>query len=372
MTTRIFWRLPVDGDGWALRSSQWNRGDYSALPPHPNRFARTGGQDGFNYFDHLSQITRAAELAGFEGLWIPQSRAGEEPLIVASAFAREARRLQFVTSLWTPLLSAVYEAKIANSFQRLTRGRLAWNFVTESPDPRAWHGQGSRWNLADQVARTDEFLEVAAGFWNKGPFTFKGRFYEVENGGFPPSLGGETLPTIYISGTSDEELALGARRADVHVLPIAPLDVVREQIAKLQDLAATHGRRPRVAIEADVVARYSDEDAWRDIRGRWEDAADKTVPISTSSVSDLPVRTFDDLVTGDHLWNGFGTVRPGPATGLVGGYQSIIDRLVEYARAGVSTFVLSANPHLEEAYRLGEHLLPALRAQIAQLQSAAA
>jgi alkanesulfonate monooxygenase len=372
MTTKIFWRLPVDGDGWALRSSLWNRGDYSALPPHPNRFARTGGQGGFNYFDHLSQIARAAELAGFEGLWIPQSRAGEEPLIVASGFARETRRLKFVTSLWTPLLSAVYATKIANSFQRLSGGRLAWNFVTERPDPRAWHGQGLRWSVSDQVARTDEFLEVADGFWHKGPFTFKGRFYEVENGGFPKALLGETMPTIHVSGASEEELALGARRADVHVLPVAPVEVIREQIAKLRQLAAGHGRQLQFGIETDIVARHSDEEAWRDIRGRWEHATDKTVPISGSAARELPARDFDECLVGENLWNGFGVVRPGPATGLVGGYRTMVSRLAEYARAGVGTFVLSANPHLEQAYGLGEHLLPALRAEISRIRSVAA
>ena len=361
MTTEIFWRLPVDGDGAALRATQWNRGDYSTLKPHPNRFTRIGGQDGYNYFDHLSQIARAAELSGFEGLWIPQSRAGEEPQIVASAFAREARRLRFIVSLWTPLLSAVYTAKIANSFQRLSGGRLAWNFITEEPHARAWHGQGLRWSIEDQVARTGEFLDVAKGFWNDGPFTYKGRFYEVENGGFPKSLGGETLPTIYLSGTSDAEFELSARHADVHVLPIAPLDVIRDQIRKLDALATTHGRKLRYGIETEVVARHSDEEAWRDIRDRWEQSSPKTVSITGSDELVGATRSFDELIGPDQLWNGFGLVRPGAAAGLVGGYDTLANNLTELARAGVSTFVLSAHPHLEEAYRLGEHLLPRVR-----------
>ncbi len=371
MTTEIFWRLPVDGDGSALRSAQWHRGDYSAVTPHPNRFARTGGRDGYNYFDHLSQISRAAELSGFEGLWIPQSRAGEEPQIVASALAREVRRLKFIASLWTPLLSAVYTAKIANSFQRLTRGRLAWNFITEEPSARAWHGQGLRWSVADQVARTSEFLDVADGFWNKGPFTYKGRFYEVENGGFPPSLGGETLPTVYISGTSEAEFALAARHADVLVLPVAPLHVIRNQIAHLDGLAAEHGRKLRYGIETDVVARHADEEAWRVIRDRWEEASRHTVSISGSD-EHIATRSFDELVGTGNLWNGFGLVRPGPAAGLVGGYDTLAGQLTEYAGAGVSTFVLSANPHLEEAYALGEHLLPRLRVRTAELANRAA
>jgi alkanesulfonate monooxygenase len=360
MATEVFWRLPVDGDGRALSSRNWTRGDYAAVEPVPNKFARTGGQrEGHNYFDHLSQIARAAELSGFEGLWIPQSPAGEEPQVVASALAREARRLKFVIALWTPLLSAVYSAKIANSFQRLSGGRLAWNFITEQPRARAWHGQGLKWSLEDQVARTGEFLEVASGFWHRGPYSFKGRFYEVENGGFPASLGGEAYPTIYVSGTSAEVGALSAQHADVHVLPIAPPEVLEKQIAELTAAAASHGRQLRFGIETDIVARHSSEEAWADIRSRWSEASGKTTHITGEGADTLP--EFDSLVEEGGLWKGFGLVRRGVPAGLVGSYVEVADRLEVFARLGVTTFVLSANPHLEEAYLLGEHLLPRLR-----------
>ncbi len=94
----------------------------------PQPFARTGApRDGYNYFDLLLQIGRAAELNGFDGLWIPESPSGEAPLIVAGSLAREVPRLKLVPTLRAPLMSAVYATKIANSFQRLTGGRLGWN-----------------------------------------------------------------------------------------------------------------------------------------------------------------------------------------------------------------------------------------------------
>jgi alkanesulfonate monooxygenase len=371
MSFEFLWRLPVHGDGRAFRKDEWHRGDYARLETSRRVFARTGlGRDGFTYYDHLSQIARAAELTGFDGVFIPQSAAGEEPLVVAGALAREVRSLKLVPSLPAPFLSAVYTAKIGVSFQRLTGGRLAFDFVTEEPTPNAWHGH--KWSVAEQIARTDEFLDVVKGFWNNKAFTFHGRYYEVENGGFSDALSGQTLPTIYLSGETEEALALSAKHADVHFLPLEPAAQLRARIADLDARARAHGRALRYGLQADIFARHSDGAAWDYVRRLWEEAAAKTVSISGNPAASLPLKAeaFDALIEGPNLWTGFGHVRPGPAAGLVGGYADVAERIAEYVEAGVSSFAISANPHLEEAYRIGEQLLPQVRARIGALRAA--
>jgi alkanesulfonate monooxygenase len=367
VTIEVLWRLPPSGDGRAIRADRWTRGDYSPDRKLPHPYARTGVQrDGYTYYDQLSQIARAAELTGLDGLWIPQSPAGEEPLVVAGSLAREVRRLTFVPSLRAPLISAVYAAKIAVSFQRLSGGRLAWHLATEDDQgTRPWHGR--RWSVAEQIARTSELLDLARGFWTEPPFTYKGRYYEVQDGGFAAALQGEAFPRVYLSDGPDDALAVSARHADVHILPLGPVESVRARIAEIDRLAAAHGRTLRYGIEADVVARPSSDEAWHDVRREWQDATDKTVPISAAVAPVGSPREFDDRVIGTHLWSGFGRVRPGPSVGFVGGYVDLADSVAEYVKAGVSTFVLSANPHLEEAYRIGEQLLPLVRARTSEV-----
>jgi alkanesulfonate monooxygenase len=55
-----------------------------------------------------------------------------------------------------------------------------------------------------------------------------------------------------------------------------------------------------------------------------------------------------------------GLVRGGAGTALVGSHTEVANLIEEYASAGVSEFVLSGYPHLEEAYRFGEGVLPEL------------
>lgn len=66
------------------------------------------------------------------------------------------------------------------------------------------------------------------------------------------------------------------------------------------------------------------------------------------------------LVVGPNLWAGVGLVRGGAGTALVGSHAEVAERLVEYSRLGISHFILSGYPHLEEAYWFGEGVLPLL------------
>ncbi|MBB3224017.1 LLM class flavin-dependent oxidoreductase [Pseudoduganella umbonata] len=356
MTIKVFWQLPVHGDGAAISPELWTRGDYAAGRKEPHPYARTGRpRDGYTYFDYLAAVAGAAELARFDGAWIGLTADGEDPLVTAGAFVREARHLKFAPQLHAPLLSAVYAAKIANSYQRLSGGRLAWHLVTQpekegTQRQRPWHGR--HWSEAEQVARTAEFLDVAKGFWFQPPFTYHGQYFEVENGGFAPALQGQPFPEVYLGGDSDAALELSARHADVHFLPLLPPAELVPRIARLDALAASHGRKLRYALAADVLARDEADTAWQALRTRWEDAA---------AVAEQSLPPFDQLRTGPNLWNGFGLTDPHAGAGLVGSYDEIVARVREYVALGIDSFVFNAHPALEEAVRLGERLLPRLR-----------
>jgi alkanesulfonate monooxygenase SsuD/methylene tetrahydromethanopterin reductase-like flavin-dependent oxidoreductase (luciferase family) len=54
-------------------------------------------------------------------------------------------------------------------------------------------------------------------------------------------------------------------------------------------------------------------------------------------------------------------VRGGAGTALVGSHAEVADRIAEYHDLGIDEFVLSGYPHLEEAYRVGEGVIPELR-----------
>lgn len=60
------------------------------------------------------------------------------------------------------------------------------------------------------------------------------------------------------------------------------------------------------------------------------------------------------------LWAGIGLVRGGAGTALVGSHSEVADLIAEYHDLGISEFVFSGYPHLEEAYWFGEGVIPEL------------
>jgi alkanesulfonate monooxygenase len=69
----------------------------------------------------------------------------------------------------------------------------------------------------------------------------------------------------------------------------------------------------------------------------------------------------DALEVAPNLWAGIGLVRGGAGTALVGSHEQIADRIADYHELGIDEFILSGYPHLEEAYRVGEGVLPVLQ-----------
>lgn len=336
MTTEFIWQLPTSGDGRYLQAQRTRRGERAA----PGHIPFTEGVsdprgDRFNYFDYLHQVARAADITGFDGVLVPHDLEGDESWIVAGYLARGTRHVRLIAGFDAGWGSAVYAAKNAVSFQRATDGRFGWQIVGGA-DEATRRRHADNVPQQDVLARIDEFVTVARGVQTSAPYDFKGRFFEVQGGGFRGPLGGNPLPPVYLEGTSEEALALSARQADVHVFEAAPVGELRGHVARLRELAKD--RPLAIGLRIDVLAREDAAEAEREAALYLAQSGDER--------AEFERRT------------------------LVGSYAEVEQRLAEYAEAGVTSFVLGATPHLEEAWRFGEHVLPRLRARLGTDQGA--
>ena len=68
----------------------------------------------------------------------------------------------------------------------------------------------------------------------------------------------------------------------------------------------------------------------------------------------------DSLRIAPNLWAGVGLVRGGAGTALVGNPQQVAARIREYQALGINNFIFSGYPHLEEAHRSPDLVMPLL------------
>lgn len=373
MAIDFYWRLPTHGDHATIRRASLDRGDWSPLSAGSQAPGLTaaGEEDGFRYIDHLAEIARAAEISGFVGGLIPSFPNTDDPWVISPLLARETKRFRFMIAFQPGFLNPVQAARLSASLQRATGGRTVFNVITGGGGPsQLWWGDS--FSHDDRYGRTSEFLDVFKGVWKDPAFTYEGRFYTVRNGGLAPVLGREEIPEIWFSGSSEAALQSAARHADYYLSWLEPYDQLQDKFAKVKARTAELGGEQKCAIRVDLVARPTEEEAWRDVRIGFENVTDETrarwrgQPTDSvgaarqAALRPTEAKRWDELVIGRNLWGGFNLLRGGPALGIVGSYEQCAEQLDELIRRGADAFILAGTPHLEEAYRVGEEVLPLL------------
>lgn len=317
---------------------------------------------------YLGQIARSAEQLGFEGALTPTGAWCEDAWVTTAMLSTVSERLKFLVALRPGQVSPFVAAQMAGSFQNLSGGRLLLNIVTGGES----HEQRMYGDFLDKVARyerCDEFLEVLAALWTGEPVDHVGRHFQVQ--GAVLAQVPDPLPPIYFAGSSPEALDIAARRADVYLTWGEPPAAVAEKVTRLRILAERNGRELAYGIRLHTIARDTAEEAWAEAARLLDGISDEQIARiqaglrrseseSQRRMLSLNAGTRDGLEVYPNLWAGVGLVRGGAGTALVGSHAQIADLIEEYAAIGISELVLSGYPHLEEAYRFGEGVLPEL------------
>ncbi|MDV3456201.1 LLM class flavin-dependent oxidoreductase [Sphingomonas sp. HF-S4] len=318
MTIRTYWQLDVAEDAARSETSARQSGLF--------RDVRTPA---LNRYDYYAQVAQAAAQTAFDGLFVPHRPQSDDSAIVAAAIARAVPRLALIPEFPASVGSAVYAAKQAVSFQRQTHERLGWA-IAAAADGEARARDGDHVPEEQLPARVEEFLTVARGVHAERPFDFAGAHFQVQGGGFLDPLNRVAFPKVFLQGESEEALALSARAADIHLFAAAPLAKLRARVEALDALALREGRTVEFGLIQPVLARDDPADARRDAE--------------RAGLSD---------------------------TAIVGSHAEVAEQLGDLARAGFRHFVLAAPSSLEEAYRIGQHVLPRFRALTGRVAAAA-
>jgi alkanesulfonate monooxygenase len=356
---KVHWFLPTYGDGRQLVGGGHGVPVGSAGGVRPATLS------------YLTQVARAAEQLGFEAALTPTGMWCEDAWLTTAMLSQQTERLKFLVAFRPGMLTPTLAAQMAATYQRHSPGRLLLNIVTGG-EPSEQRGYGDFLSKDDRYARGAEFLHVVRALWRGERVDFTGKYLRVEGAALERVP--DPVPDIYFGGSSAAAGEVAAEHVDVYLTWGEPPAQVAEKIAWVRKLAADRGRTLRFGIRLHIIARDTSEAAWAVAQSLLDALDPKAIEAVQAGLArsesegqrrmrELHGGSVDRLEVAPNLWAGIGLVRGGAGTALVGSHTEVADRIAEYHALGIDEFILSGHPHLEEAWWVGEGVLPVLRSR---------
>jgi alkanesulfonate monooxygenase len=244
---------------------------------------------------------------------------------------------------------------------------LSLNIVAgHSPEEQAYYGDFLP--REQRYARTAEFLELCLALWRRnGPVTYDGRFYQTKDTRLntPFVASHRAFPEIFIAGGSDEAQDLAIKCGTLWMRMGDTPENLRESNQRVLAAGKEAGLRMAViarpthdeAVRAahELVATLDQSLQERHKEGEFVKKSDSV------SIKNIYQMAEENEWPTPYLWRG--AVRThGPATVcLVGSPEELACAFMEYKKVGITQFILSGWPKLEEMVYFGTHVLPLVR-----------
>lgn len=317
-------------------------------------------------FEHCAAIVHAAEQAGFDSILMPSGYAlGIDTVAFTAAVAPSTTRIRPIVAVrigevWLPQL-----ARQLATLDQMLGGRLVVNIISsEMP--------GEVLDSEPRSLRTLEHMQGLRTLLNGQPLAADGQFVSLQVD--PPrvrTVSGEA-PPLYFGGLSPAARDVAAQAADVYLMWPDTVDGVAAIVDDMRARAAAYGRTLRFGYRVHVVVRPTEREA-RAAAAHLVAALDPEVgeAIRARSLDSLSVgvraqaslREAADLegFVEPYLWTGIGRARSGCGAAIVGDPEQVAAKLRGYQALGITTFILSGYPHLDECRRFSELVMPLLR-----------
>ncbi|MBH5317410.1 LLM class flavin-dependent oxidoreductase [Paenibacillus sp. GSMTC-2017] len=345
------------------------------------------------------KVAQAVEEAGYTFALIPTGGDCFDAWLVGATLAAHTKIFKPLVAMRPGLIAPALAARMGATLDEVTGGRALINIVTgSSPADMKAMGDVLAFDKDARYERTLEYVKIVKQLWinsttkqgNKllaahepfkhiTPYDHKGKYFQLEGGiSYPPPIQ-RPHPPFYFGGSSPAAKKTAAEIADVYLMWAEPLDWIKEQIAEVehhrQELRESQGvdRFIRYGLRAQVVIRDTEEDAWEAanrivsridpvLKQGFEGQLFYNLSAGQQRQTELKkLAEANHFVIGPNFWAGLAQVRGGGAMAFVGTPDQVADRLLEYVDIGVTSFILSGYPNLEEATISGKALLPVFK-----------
>jgi|SRR5215471_1977550 len=311
--------------------------------------------------DGWLHFARQAESSGIESVLVALNRYEPDPLIISCALGRGTTSLKFIAAYRSGLMQPPTFVQQVNTLSALIGGRIDLNIVAGSSTAEQ-HGYGDFLTHDERYARAEEFLAVCNRFWRaEGEVNFQGKHYRVEGGRLntPFVAPDRKAPEIYVSGHSQgsERLAFAQGTCLLRVA---------DTPEKLQPvIARARVRGLRICLRLGLICKATRAEAIASASALLPENGDE----NTTRLKDdsqmyregAALGSATDRWLSPCLWTGL-VPHYGPVwTTLLGSADEVANAFLAYKKVGVSEFIISGWPELDELVTFGEKVLPVVR-----------
>jgi alkanesulfonate monooxygenase len=315
---------------------------------------------------HCSDIVKTAEQQGFQNVLCPSSyQVGQDTLSFVAGCAPITSKINLLAAVRCGEMQPIMLARTLATLDHMLEGRLTVNIIS-SDFP------GEKADSAYRYQRSREVVEILKQAWTQDEINYQGDVYQFSDLTTDPARPYQTGgPLLYFGGYSPPALELCGQHCDVYLMWPEKMDVLAERMKAVNDVAERYNRTLDYGLRVHMIVRDTeaeakeyaeyivsklDDDQGKAIRDR---ALDST-SLGVSHQAKNREQAADDGFIEPLLWTGVGRARSGCGAALVGSAEQVIERLHEYQKMGIRSFIFSGYPHIEEAEHFGTKVLPHL------------
>ncbi len=326
--------------------------------------------DGRRSATEVADLARLAEEVGIDRLWLSAGRRTKDHFLRLAVAAQRTRRIQLGAVAVSPFEAHPLRLAVALLTLNEIAGGRATVAVGGGGDFAATLGVPFR----RPVQAVAETLDIVRAVARGGVVRYQGALYQVQDflSPWPPGA----APPLWVAANRPRMLAMAAARADGVMFADMPPASAARLVGHVRSAAARAGRRPgepgtsnwfvwnvqETADEALALARRR-----LGFRLYYVREVAPALGLSPAQVAELERRQADmrrAALEGREPW------LPEPAladrlvqaltlSGTVGGLETVVERVREFARAGLDELALAPHGDPARAIRLlGERVAP--------------
>ena len=314
---------------------------------------------------HCADIATTVDRLGFDNILMPSGyELGIDTISFTSSIAPQIERMRMLTAVrvgenWVPQL-----ARQLATLNQVLSGRLVVNIISSEMPGESLDGPS-------RYRRTTETMRALRTLMNGERLDIDGEFISLHLDA--PRICKETAPSpaFYFGGLSDDARETAAMDADVYLMWPDTEEEISRIMNDMKERAIRHGRTLKFGYRVHVVVRETEEEA-RNAASLLISAVDaatgdairaRSLDSTSAGVrrqAELRAAAHEDGFIEPSLWTGIGKARSGCGAAIVGTPQQVIEKIQRYQSMGIEAFIFSGYPHIDEAQRFAELVLPHL------------